>query len=144
AALNGLIATGYVRDASAARSLGTSALCVDALRARIARAIATALPAGDAATPLLQALAVGDQRGLNEAHWRVLRATGVGHLIAISGLHVGLAGIVGALLVYAFTWLWPACCCVGRGACWPRRWRWARPGDMARWPAMACPRCVRC
>ncbi len=116
AALNGLIATGYVRDASTARSMGTSALCVDALRARIARAIATALPASDAATPLLQALAVGDQRGLSEAHWRVLRATGVGHLIAISGLHVGLAGIAGALLVYAFTWLWPQVLLR-----WPRR-----------------------
>lgn len=116
AALNGLIATGYVRDARRARQLGGAPVCVDAMRARIAAAIAAALPAGDRATPLLQALAVGDQRGLGEAHWRVLRATGVGHLIAISGLHVGLAGIAGALLVYAFTWLWP---CVLLH--WPRR-----------------------
>ncbi len=116
AAWGGLIGTGYVREARSARLLGTDALCVDALRARIATAIAAALPTGDAATPLLQALAVGDQRGLGEAHWRVLRATGVGHLIAISGLHVGLAGIAGALLVYACTWLWP-----GVVLRWPRR-----------------------
>ncbi|THD07888.1 DNA internalization-related competence protein ComEC/Rec2 [Metallibacterium scheffleri] len=116
AALNGLIATGYVRDARRARQLGGAPVCVDAMRARIAAAIAAALPAGDRATPLLQALAVGDQRGLGEAHWRVLRATGVGHLIAISGLHVGLAGIAGALLVYAFTWLWPRVLLH-----WPRR-----------------------
>ena len=107
AAVAGVIGTGYVRGARAAQRLGTDTPCVDALRARISQRIAAALPADDAATPLLQALAVGDQRGLSEAHWRVLRATGVGHLIAISGLHVGLAGIAGALLVHLLTWLWP-------------------------------------
>ncbi len=109
AVLAGIHAVGYVRSAGAARDQPRAAAgpCVDALRARISARIAAALPAGDTATPLLQALAVGDQRGLGETHWQVLRATGIGHLIAISGLHVGLAGIAGAALVHLLTLLWP-------------------------------------
>ncbi len=108
AAERGIVAAGYVRDARSAERLGRDAVCADRLRARLSKAIATARPPGDATTPLLQALAVGDQRGLDAHAWDVLRATGVGHLIAISGLHVGLAAIVGALAVRLLWWSWPA------------------------------------
>ena len=108
AAERGIAAAGYVRDARGAERLGRDAVCVDRLRARLSAAIAAARPPGDVTTPLLQALAVGDQRGLDAHAWDVLRATGVGHLIAISGLHVGLAAIVGALAVRLLWWVWPA------------------------------------
>ena len=108
AAERGIVAAGYVRDLHSAERLGRDAICVDRLRARLSAAIATARPSGDPAVPLLQALAVGDQRGLDARAWDVLRATGVGHLIAISGLHVGLAAIAGALAVRLLWWLWPA------------------------------------
>ncbi len=40
--------------------------------------------------PILMALAFGERSGLNASHWEILQATGTSHLIAISGLHIGL------------------------------------------------------
>lgn len=40
--------------------------------------------------PLIVALAVGDRQYLTEQHWEVLRRTGLSHLVAISGLHIGI------------------------------------------------------
>lgn len=42
---------------------------------------------------LLTALAVGDRSALDDNDWRTLRRTGTSHLMAISGLHVGLAAL---------------------------------------------------
>ena len=76
--------------------------------ARIAGAIEAALPSDPHAARLLRALSVGDERALDEHDWQVVRATGIAHLIAISGFHVGLAAVFGALLVRLAWWLWPA------------------------------------
>ncbi|HEU4664832.1 MAG TPA: DNA internalization-related competence protein ComEC/Rec2, partial [Dokdonella sp.] len=47
----------------------------------------------------------GDTRGLDQGDWEVARANGIPHLIAISGFHVGVAGLFGV----AFAWLlWTA------------------------------------
>ena len=46
----------------------------------------------------VRALALGDTRGLDDADWEMLRATGLTHLIAISGFHVGLVAGFFALL----------------------------------------------
>ncbi len=46
------------------------------------------------------ALAIGDQAAIPEAQWRVFNATGVAHLISISGLHI----TVFATLVGGFAW----------------------------------------
>ena len=44
---------------------------------------------------LFKALVVGDRSGFGDAHWEVFRKTGTSHLVAISGLHLGLlAGLV--------------------------------------------------
>lgn len=102
----GIIATGYVREDPADRRLAAGA-CFDRARSRIARAIEAALPADAHAARLLRALSVGDERALDEHDWQVVRATGIAHLIAISGFHVGLAAVFGAWLVRALWWLWP-------------------------------------
>ncbi|HET9836355.1 MAG TPA: DNA internalization-related competence protein ComEC/Rec2 [Rhodanobacteraceae bacterium] len=102
-----IVGTGYVREDAANAELSSSA-CVDGLRARIANAIASALPDDPHAARLLRALSVGDQRALDEHDWQIVRATGVSHLIAISGFHVGLAALFAALLVRALWWLFPA------------------------------------
>ncbi|ELW9531526.1 DNA internalization-related competence protein ComEC/Rec2 [Burkholderia cenocepacia] len=71
----------------------------DALRTRIGEVLGT-----DAAhRGIVAALAIGEQSGIGEDDWRVLRNTGTSHLVAISGLHVGL---VGALAGWLVSMLW--------------------------------------
>lgn len=44
---------------------------------------------------ILIALAMGERSGITQQQWQVFRATGTSHLVAISGLHIGLlAGFV--------------------------------------------------
>ncbi|HEX5757279.1 MAG TPA: ComEC/Rec2 family competence protein, partial [Arenimonas sp.] len=100
-----IAATGYVRHPQQAVQLG-DASGIDALRARLSQRIADALP-GDRAR-FVQALALGDTRALSQHDWEVLRATGLTHLIAISGFHVGMIAGWAALLVIALYRLWPA------------------------------------
>lgn len=88
-------ATGYVRATPDNRRLST-AICADGWRARIAKALASAV--GERRARILKALAVGDTRGLDAADWDIARVTGVSHLLAISGFHVGVAAGGGALL----------------------------------------------
>jgi competence protein ComEC len=103
----GIVATGYVREDPANAMLDAGA-CVDGVRARIGGAIDAALPNDAHAARLLRALSVGDERALDEHDWQVVRTTGISHLIAISGFHVGLAAVFGALLVRLLWWLFPA------------------------------------
>ncbi|MEM8547780.1 MAG: DNA internalization-related competence protein ComEC/Rec2 [Pseudomonadota bacterium] len=60
-----------------------------AVRWQLRRTLARALPAGDTRGVLL-ALTIGDRSELSAALRGVLARTGVAHLLAISGLHVGL------------------------------------------------------
>lgn len=102
----GIVATGYVRESRANERLAAP-VCVDGWRERIAAGIDASVGAHDAR--ILKALAVGDTRGLDASDWDVARATGVSHLIAISGFHVGVAaggGVILARLLYAWLpWL---------------------------------------
>ena len=81
---------------------------VQALRERLRLRIRTAL-GGDARSGTLAALALGDQAAPDADEWRIYRATGVAHLMAISGLHITMQA-----------WLAGWLC----GALWRRlRWR---------------------
>jgi len=94
-------ATGYVRDHPATQSLNKPIGVDDSwrsevnqLRARLSRGITTQL-AESSAVGLIAALVVGDRQLIDNEQWRVLTATGTNHLMAISGLHIGLvAGLV--------------------------------------------------
>lgn len=50
---------------------------------------------------LVNALALGDQRGLPAADWALFSRTGVSHLMAISGMHVTLIAWLASLVVAA-------------------------------------------
>src|SRR5699024_8076117 len=70
----GIGASGYVYHDKATR-LARAGPGLDALRARIAGAIAAALP-GSAYAGLVQGLAVGARGDISEAQWQTLRDTG--------------------------------------------------------------------
>ncbi len=90
-------ATGYVRDPGSAERVGRAAT-VDRARDAIAAHMAEALP-DSPRLGLLQALGVGVRTGISSAQWQTLSTTGTAHLLAISGLHIGLvAGAVGTAL----------------------------------------------
>ncbi len=93
----GVVAVGYVRNGGSNQKLSGNNWCIDRLRGRISAAVAAQL--GDSrAVPLLQALAVGDKRGLDDHDWQVARVAGVSHLLAISGFHIGVAALLGMWL----------------------------------------------
>jgi competence protein ComEC len=101
-----IVAVGYVRNQVPPRRIDRAGWCVDRLRAHVSAAIAARVTNPHDAR-LLQALAVGDTRALDDRDWDVARANGISHLLAISGFHVGVAALFGAWLVYAVWWLWP-------------------------------------
>ncbi len=85
-------ATGYVRHSAANQRLSSAAAgcALAAFRQRIAADLQEAIPDGEAVGHLL-ALAVGIRNRLDDDDWDTLRRTGTVHLMAISGLHIGLA-----------------------------------------------------
>ena len=87
----GFTATGYVLSRAGNRLTGPAgATGLDGLRYRLSSAIGGYL-AGQPAAAVITALAVGDRSTMTRGQWQTLRATGTSHLMAISGLHVGLA-----------------------------------------------------
>lgn len=78
---------------------------VDVLRQRVSAWMDAQLPADEAR--FIKALAIADTRGLSDDDWRLLRHTGITHLIAISGLHVGLVAMLGAWAMWLLYWLMP-------------------------------------
>jgi competence protein ComEC len=107
-----IAATGNVRDGQQAVQINPGQ-GVDFLRSRISDRIAVALPQGRGR--FVQALALGDTRALSDDDWATLRATGLTHLIAISGFHVGLVAGFGALLLLGIYRVFPRL-----GNRWPR------------------------
>lgn len=67
------------------------------LRASLATRLADVVPEGGFAG-ILTALITGDRRAVVPEQWAVFRATGTSHLMAISGLHIGMAAGIGAWL----------------------------------------------
>ena len=84
----GLGATGYVRKGEA-RRLADGGYSVSRTRQALAEEIDRQLP-GARFAGVIRALAVGDRSGLSKEHWQLFRRTGTSHLMAISGLHIGL------------------------------------------------------
>ncbi len=99
-----IAASGYVVAPRAAVQLAPGQ-GIDAWRERVSARIAATVPS--ASSRYVQALALGDTRRLDDRDWRILRAAGLTHLIAISGFHVGLVAGGCALLAGGLWRLWP-------------------------------------
>ena len=102
----GVQATGYVRagvrDTPPQRLQATLAYPVERWRQGVRERIFAAVPEpGQAA--LIAALVVGDQSALDQQQWALFRATGVAHLVSISGLHITMFAWAARWLI---SWLW--------------------------------------
>ncbi|QCO67425.2 DNA internalization-related competence protein ComEC/Rec2 [Luteimonas yindakuii] len=100
-----IAAVGYVRDREPVTQL-RAGQGIDRWREQVAQRIDATVPS--ASSRYVRALALGDTRGLDEIDWETLRATGLTHLIAISGFHVGLVAGFFALLAGGLWRVWPA------------------------------------
>lgn len=91
----GIHATGYIRKSDDNQKLSdASPFSLDGLRQRISASIQQQL-ADEPHVGLVTALAVGDRSPIDNQHWDTLIRTGTNHLMAISGLHIGLAAAFG-------------------------------------------------
>lgn len=93
---NGMHATASLQDG---HLLDRSPTHAASRRASIADWISRELAAPEAA--LARALTVGDRSQLDSATRQALAATGTAHLLAISGLHIGLVAVLGTITVRA-------------------------------------------
>ncbi len=82
-----LAGTGRIVAGPLNRRLAPGSGGIDALRARLAQRIADRV-ADPSASALLAALAVGVTGDVSTRQWQIFNATGITHLVAISGMHV--------------------------------------------------------
>jgi competence protein ComEC len=98
----GIQATGYVRatahDAAPLKLSSNWRYPVERARQSVREAIYERVDNRQLAG-VLAALVVGDQNAIERADWDVFRATGVAHLMSISGLHITMFAWVASLLV---------------------------------------------
>jgi len=99
---HGLQATGYVRagpkDPAPMRVAATWRHPVEQARQSVRDAILARIEDPRSAG-VVAALVVGDQAAIDRADWDVFRATGVAHLMSISGLHVTMFAWAAALAI---------------------------------------------
>ena len=102
----GVQATGYVRagpsDEVPQRLTQTGLHVVERWRQQVRERIFAQVGVRRTAG-LIAALVVGDQNAIERVDWDVFRATGVAHLMSISGLHITMFAWVAALVL---AWLW--------------------------------------
>jgi competence protein ComEC len=100
----GIQATGHVQGTADNLRLdpGPGGYWVDRLREGLRDHIARQL-AGSPALGLVQALTLGERSAMPQAQWEALTRAGISHLVAISGVNVGL---VAGFAFFLVRWLW--------------------------------------
>ncbi len=102
----GIQATGYVRATPREAARGDGPIKIgetwqhplEAARQKVRDAIFERIASPQLAG-VIAALAVGDQAAIDRADWDIYRATGVAHLMSISGLHITMFAWGAALLI---------------------------------------------
>jgi competence protein ComEC len=108
---SGIRASGYIRQWDGNRQLeqtqGQS--IVHKIRQQIGEQIDQMAGESKQGVALLKALTIGDRSGLTTEQWQTFSRTGTNHLVAISGLHVGIVAtwvfFLGRLFWSRFAWL---------------------------------------
>jgi competence protein ComEC len=99
----GIGATGYVRkNIDNQKLIDSASYNINKLRQSIAENIKTQLPESNN-IGLIQGLLTGLRHNISPEQWLILQHSGTSHLLAISGLHIGLAAAIG---FFSFRWLW--------------------------------------
>ncbi|WP_066964248.1 DNA internalization-related competence protein ComEC/Rec2 [Microbulbifer sp. Q7] len=100
----GLFATGYVRDRDQSPIHIAPGSGVGALRDSLRRQLSQPAAQGSGYTeaPLIRALLLGDRSDIDTRTQALLQRTGTAHLLAISGLHVGMVAGAFFLLGWFF------------------------------------------
>ncbi|MBE2895549.1 DNA internalization-related competence protein ComEC/Rec2 [Pasteurellaceae bacterium HPA106] len=99
-----LIAQGIVATATVKQ--GQQLAAPTGMRARWLERTENALD-GHVYKGLLLALGFGERAEISQAQWQLFRASGTAHLMAISGLHIGLIALFGFILARGVQWLLP-------------------------------------
>ncbi len=104
---HGIDATGYVRKSDLnERFENADWWSANKIRQSLSQQIdklAEIQPKTDSTMSLVKALAIGDKSSISTFQWRVLANTGTSHLMAISGLHIGLAALFSYVLIRRMT-----------------------------------------
>ena len=100
----GIVATGTIRTRPPPQRLAEAERYpLDRYRQHVADTFYRLLP-GNPYTGILVALTVGDESGITPWQWELLNRVGIGHLMSISGSHIGLvAGLVFALVWFGWS-----------------------------------------
>jgi competence protein ComEC len=90
-----LVARGYVRESATNRLAASMSPGADRFRYLLRRKLQAVEGSGNAgARAVYLALLTGDRSLLDKQQWRIFRNTGTSHLMAISGLHIGLVAML--------------------------------------------------
>ncbi len=101
-----IVATGYVRNSTDNHRLEEAIGGVDQLRQQLRQWILDEV--GDSPQyGIVVALVIGARSDIPPEYWEVLRWSGTSHLVAISGLHVGLVAALGYGLFRGIGLFWP-------------------------------------
>jgi competence protein ComEC len=97
-------ATGYIRSNEPPRLISSdlSSRPIGRFRQHLSEGIRAALPE-NAFAGIINAFANGDETGIENKQWDVLQRTGTTHLIAISGMNIGL---IAGIAFFLMRWLW--------------------------------------
>ena len=100
---HGIDATGYVRKSSLNKREQATSGSVNFIRQSLGRQIDAIAHSSNTdeinSFSLVKALAIGDKSSISNQQWRILASTGTSHLMAISGLHIGLASLFAYVLI---------------------------------------------
>lgn len=108
---SGIRASGYIRQWDGNRQIesGRSRYFVHRIRQQIGERIERMAGDSQQGVALLKALTIGDRSGLTAEQWQTFSKTGTNHLVAISGLHVGIVVVwvffLGRLFWSRCSWL---------------------------------------